>query len=75
MGGPTNIKKYGNAPIIVNATSNEFYKQPLYYAIGHFSKLIPPGSVHVGAKDNIKNVDIAVFKRPDNGTVITVLNR
>ena len=24
------------APIIVNAESDEFYKQPMYYVLGHF---------------------------------------
>ncbi|CAG0889293.1 unnamed protein product [Cyprideis torosa] len=30
-----------DAPIIVNPTANEFYKQPMYYAMGHFSKFLP----------------------------------
>ena len=25
-----------NAPILVNATAGEFYKQPMYYALAHF---------------------------------------
>ena len=46
-GGPTWVKNFCNAPIIVNATAKEFYKQPTFYAMGHFSKFLPPGSKRV----------------------------
>uniref|UniRef100_A0A1B6MEL5 Glucosylceramidase n=1 Tax=Graphocephala atropunctata TaxID=36148 RepID=A0A1B6MEL5_9HEMI len=36
--------------IVVNSTAGEFYKQPVFYAIGHFSKFIPPGSRIVQVK-------------------------
>lgn len=36
-----------DAPVIVNQTGGEFYKQPLFYAMGHFSKFVPPGSKRV----------------------------
>ncbi|KAL1422250.1 hypothetical protein MTO96_022131 [Rhipicephalus appendiculatus] len=35
-GGPTWVENYVDSPIIVNATAEEFYKQPMYYAMGHF---------------------------------------
>ncbi|KAH7962696.1 hypothetical protein HPB52_017539 [Rhipicephalus sanguineus] len=35
-GGPTWVKNFVDSPIIVNATAEEFYKQPMYYALGHF---------------------------------------
>lgn len=37
-GGPTYIDNNVDSPIIVNVTANEFYKQPMFYVIGHFSK-------------------------------------
>ncbi|KAH7730962.1 O-Glycosyl hydrolase family 30 protein [Aphelenchoides avenae] len=46
-GGPTFVGNYLDASIIVNNTADEFYKQPQYYALGHFSKLITPGSQRV----------------------------
>lgn len=47
QGGPTFVGNYLDASIIVNNTADEFYKQPQYYALGHFSKLITPGSQRV----------------------------
>ncbi|KAH8041156.1 hypothetical protein HPB51_013816 [Rhipicephalus microplus] len=35
-GGPTWANNYVGSPIIANATAEEFYKQPTYYAMGHF---------------------------------------
>lgn len=34
QGGPNWVGNYVDAPIIVSNTSDEFYKQPMYYAIG-----------------------------------------
>lgn len=34
-GGPNWVNNYVDAPILVNATADEFYKQPMYYALGH----------------------------------------
>ena len=35
-GGPNWVYNFVDSPVIVNATVNEFYKQPTYYAMGHF---------------------------------------
>lgn len=45
-GGPT-LTDPLDATIIVNQTSGEFYKQPTFYAMGHFSKFLHPGSRRV----------------------------
>lgn len=39
-GGPVWIKNNVDSPIIVNSTANEFYKQPMFYVLGHFSKSV-----------------------------------
>lgn len=39
-GGPTYVGNYVDSPIIINSTANEFYKQPMFYALGHFSKYV-----------------------------------
>jgi glucosylceramidase len=36
LGGPNWANNYVDAPIIVNSTADEFYKQPMFYAMGHF---------------------------------------
>ena len=77
-----------DSPIIINATAGEYYRQPFFYALGHFSKFLVPGSVRVEGKVQVEqnkgnpnqNTQVfslltTVFLRPDNGTVLTVLNR
>ncbi|CAG2120816.1 unnamed protein product, partial [Medioppia subpectinata] len=43
-GGPNWVNNFVDAPIIVNATAREYYKQPSFYSIAHFSKFLPPGA-------------------------------
>jgi glucosylceramidase len=35
-GGPNWANNFVDAPIITNSTSDEFYKQPMFYILGHF---------------------------------------
>ena len=35
-GGPNWVNNNVDSPIIVNTEKNEFYKQPMYYVMGHF---------------------------------------
>ncbi|XP_044265545.1 putative glucosylceramidase 4 [Tribolium madens] len=78
-GGPNYIRNFVDSTIIVNATAAEFYKQPIYYHFGHFSKFVPRGSVRIDCNvvfnDNSSSVDHVAFRRPDNGTAIVILNR
>uniref|UniRef100_A0A8R1DR70 Glucosylceramidase n=1 Tax=Caenorhabditis japonica TaxID=281687 RepID=A0A8R1DR70_CAEJA len=46
-GGPNWAYNVVDAPIIVNRTAQEFYKQPMFYAMGHFSKFLPRDSTRV----------------------------
>ncbi|KAK4317130.1 hypothetical protein Pmani_011764 [Petrolisthes manimaculis] len=46
-GGPNWAEGQVDAPIIIDAEKDEFYKQPMYFAMGHFSKYVPGGSVAV----------------------------
>ncbi|CAB02924.1 Putative glucosylceramidase 3 [Caenorhabditis elegans] len=49
-GGPNWAYNVVDSPIIVNRTAQEFYKQPMFYALGHFSKFLPRGSTRVFTK-------------------------
>lgn len=73
-GGPTWASNFIDSPIIVNKTADEFYKQPMFYAIGHFSKFISRGSVRIKLTQSsvIKSVG---FKRPDGAIAIVLYNR
>ncbi|XP_018564712.1 putative glucosylceramidase 3 [Anoplophora glabripennis] len=75
-GGPTYIGYEADSPILVNASSQEFYKQPMFYAMGHFSKFIVPDSVrletsYTSKKDGVKSM---AFLRPDNLIAVVIFN-
>lgn len=67
-----------DAPTVVNATADEFYKQPTFYTIGHFSKFIVPGSQKIDSTKQIdligRNVDAVSFLRPDGKVAVVIRN-
>lgn len=74
-GGPNWIDNPVDSPIIVNADEDEFYKQPMYYVMGHFSKYVPPGSVRVRTSSKgAPGVHHVCFLTPDYSTVMVLLN-
>ncbi|XP_077178495.1 lysosomal acid glucosylceramidase-like isoform X2 [Paroedura picta] len=76
-GGPNWLDNFVDSPIIVDATKDEFYKQPMFYHLGHFSKFIPEGSIRVGLTSNswlgCKLHSVGVL-RPDGAAVVVILN-
>lgn len=74
-GGPNYVNNTVDSPIIVNATANEAYKQPMFYAIGHFSKFIKEDSVRVETKSSNWIVDVVGFERPDKMMVVVLQNK
>jgi len=80
-GGPNWAKLAADSAIIVNKTSGEFYKQPMFYALAHVAKFILPDSdvLHVHATySNPKNkteVIAAGVRRPDGSIALVLLNR
>jgi len=74
QGGPNWFSNFVDAGVIVMPDSDEFLKQPLFYAVGHFSKFIPRGSVRVEVKVLSGFVDHVAFLRPDNGIVVVFYN-
>lgn len=73
-GGPTYVKNYVDSPIIVNKTADEFYKQPTFYAMGHFSKFLRPESVRIYHLSTNEQLLTTVFQRPDKGIVVQIYN-
>ena len=82
-GGPNWASNFVDSPIIVNASANEFYKQPMFYALGQFSKFLAPGSKRIRLDlttvggDHLncfRNVIAVGFVAPDDATVIVILN-
>ncbi|CAG2172772.1 unnamed protein product, partial [Oppiella nova] len=75
-GGPNWAKNFVDAPVIVNATSQEYYKNPIFYAMGHYSKFLTPGSQRVfqTQEPSVDTLLSTTFVRPDGGTVVIALN-
>ena len=72
-GGPTWINNTLNCPIIVNPSTDEFYKLPMYYAIQHFSRFVERGSVRVSVTNDAA-VKTAAFLTPANDVVVVLYN-
>lgn len=75
LGGPNYVNNTVEAAIVVNATLAEAYKQPIFHAIGHFSKFIHEGSVRIEVHSDWSQVDTIGFLRPDNVIVVLIHNR
>ncbi|XP_033750563.1 lysosomal acid glucosylceramidase-like [Pecten maximus] len=76
-GGPNWVQNFVDSPIIVNAEKDEFYKQPMFYAMGHFSKFLVPGSQRIEIQNSVPDEEVfmVAFKRPDSLLVFIILNR
>lgn len=77
QGGPNWAENYVDAPIIVNAEKNEFYRQPMFYVMGHFSKFVPPSSVVVEAevtKGDKIGVVAASYAKEGRGIQVVVIH-
>uniref|UniRef100_T1K1B4 Glucosylceramidase n=2 Tax=Tetranychus urticae TaxID=32264 RepID=T1K1B4_TETUR len=78
-GGPNWAGNWVDAFIFVNDSAPEYYKQPMFYAFGHFSKFLRPGSTRVGHSISAgmvdENVKITTFLSPSNDLIFTLLNR
>uniref|UniRef100_A0A8C9AVS2 Glucosylceramidase n=1 Tax=Phocoena sinus TaxID=42100 RepID=A0A8C9AVS2_PHOSS len=71
----TNLLYHVVVPIIVDIAKDTFYKQPMFYHLGHFSKFIPEGSQRVGLVASEKNdLDTVALIHPDGSAVVVVLN-
>uniref|UniRef100_A0A1I7YYR4 Glucosylceramidase n=1 Tax=Steinernema glaseri TaxID=37863 RepID=A0A1I7YYR4_9BILA len=76
-GGPNFAKNFVDAPILVNAEKGEFYKQPMFYIMGHFSKFIKPHSARIGLNidPNAKLLEGVAVSTMKNQRVLVVNNR
>ena len=74
-GGPNWIRNYVDAPIIVNPETDEFFKQPMYYALKHFSRFVERGSVRIAIDNHLSSVSSTAFVTPSNEVVVVLYNR
>ncbi|CAJ0928989.1 unnamed protein product, partial [Mesorhabditis belari] len=76
QGGPNWVSNFVDSPIIVNHTAKEFYLQPMFYAMGHFSKFIKPGAKRVSIKmQKVKDVQGIAFINQDGTVAVVVQNK
>ncbi|XP_018007354.1 putative glucosylceramidase 3 [Hyalella azteca] len=73
-GGPHWIGANLDSPIIVNATADEFYKQPKFYALAHVSKFFKRGDVRVDAIPTLDTIKAAAVTKPDGSVAVVVIN-
>ncbi|XP_063240971.1 lysosomal acid glucosylceramidase-like isoform X2 [Bacillus rossius redtenbacheri] len=74
-GGPNWANNSVDGAVIVNATADEFYKQPMFYALAHFSAFVQPGSVRVGLRaEGDSDLQAVAFLTPENVTVLVFHN-
>lgn len=77
-GGPTWIKNNLDAPIIVNAQRDEYYKSPMFYALGHFSRFVERNSTRLDYRIANAQYDypfeVVAFHDPKGYIVIVALN-
>lgn len=81
-GGPMNIKDGLEAPVVVDGENDEFFKNPIFYIMGHFSKFIFKGSVRIQTtltEDTVLNsanlIQQLAMKNPDGSVSIHLLNQ
>lgn len=77
-GGPTWKDNYIDSPIIVAPEKGEFYKQPMFYAMGHVSKFVPRGSRRIHLADikcetTMERPHFTISKRPEPVTYVAFL--
>lgn len=77
QGGPSWISDFADAPIIAFPALAQFYKQPTFYALAHFSHFIKPGAVRIDHSLNVIELEVATsaFLNPDGSKVIIMLNK
>ncbi|XP_015792733.1 putative glucosylceramidase 4 [Tetranychus urticae] len=76
IGGPSKSRRFQDSPIIINALHNEYYKQPTFYLLAHFTKFLGPKSVRIGHTTDTsnENVHILTMINHEGLLVVIVLN-
>lgn len=74
VGGPNWADNFVDSPIIVLPEHDEFLKQPMFYAMGHFSKFIPRNSKKIHTEKISGNIDHVAFIRPDGAVTVVFYN-
>ncbi|KAJ8683345.1 hypothetical protein QAD02_019137 [Eretmocerus hayati] len=74
-GGPTWVENEIDGPIIVLPERDSFYKQPMFYAMAHFSKFIPRSSVRLHTSSENDEILTIAFQTEDEIIVVLLYNQ
>ena len=77
-GGPNWSKNFVDSPILVDSKNRRFLKNPMYYALGHFSRFFKEGSVRVSTKVTKGKrglLAVAVHNKESGHLIINILNK
>lgn len=74
-GGPNHKNNFCSSPVMINKEGNDYFKNPSFTYISHFSRFIKPGAKRLGVSRYTDDIEITAFKNMDNSIVIVVLNR
>uniref|UniRef100_A0A1I7RTS4 Glucosylceramidase n=1 Tax=Bursaphelenchus xylophilus TaxID=6326 RepID=A0A1I7RTS4_BURXY len=76
QGGPNWVGQFLDAPIIVDRDLRVFYKQPMFYALGHFSKFVPIEShrIQIEVNSDDKDLETVGFITPELKLVLVAHN-
>ncbi|XP_072018680.1 lysosomal acid glucosylceramidase-like [Amphiura filiformis] len=76
QGGPNWVQNFVDSPIIVDTEHDLFYKQPMYYHLGHFSKFVSAGSWRIDySTDKETSLESFIVQQADLSFVAVFLNR
>lgn len=74
-GGPNWARNNIDAPVLVGTDNKSLWVSPMYFAVAHWSKFVPPGSialtVHSGGSSD--QLQVAAFLRPDQKVAVVVV--
>lgn len=75
-GGPFHNRVGGaRTAIVIDTEKDCFIVEPLYYALGHFSKFIHRDAVRLGCSSYLRDMPAAAFENGNGEIVVVVLNR
>uniref|UniRef100_A0AAN0LP79 Glucosylceramidase n=1 Tax=Polyphagotarsonemus latus TaxID=1204166 RepID=A0AAN0LP79_9ACAR len=78
-GGPNWVDNFVDAPIIINLKTNTYIRQPMFYALAHFSKFLKKNYLALNYKiksdaNQTKNFYFSAFRNEKNEVVVVVNN-
>jgi len=74
QGGPNWANNFVDSPIIIDKENGVFYKEPMFYAMGHFSKFVTRGSRRTYSSVTGSDVfRVTAFHNPEDNTSVVVL--